>query len=90
MDQTKISYLVIMIGILLLLTVALKWKFEWLLNILLRSIFGIIGMHFLNIFLAGMGISLGIGINPVSVLTVGFLGIPGFLALYGLGLYHML
>ncbi len=68
----------------------LKSKMEWLLNVTLRGILGTVAMYFLNSTLATAGITLGIGINAVTVLTCGILGFPGLLALYGLGIYHSL
>lgn len=65
-------------------------KKEWILNVILRSIFGVIAIYFINAALAGAGISLGVGINGATVLTSGILGIPGLAALYGLGLYKLL
>lgn len=73
-----------------LLVGAVKKKVEWLLNVVMRSILGTIVIYFVNGGLATMGISLGVGINAVTVLTSGILGIPGLLALYGLGIYQML
>lgn len=76
-------------GIVLLIG-AVRSKMEWLLNIVMRSILGTIAMYFVNSTLAAAGISLGVGINIVTVLTTGILGLPGFVALYGLGIYRML
>ena len=56
----------------------------------MRGVLGTIAIYFINGGLATLGISLGVGINAVTVLTSGFLGIPGLLALYGLGIYQML
>lgn len=63
---------------------------EWFLNTVLRSIFGVIAIYFINAALANAGISLGVGINGVTVLTSGILGIPGLAALYGIGIYKFL
>lgn len=63
---------------------------EWLLNVFMRSILGTISIYFINSGLALLGISLGVGINLVTFLVTGILGIPGLLALYGLGIYRML
>lgn len=65
-------------------------KSEWLLNVAMRSILGTIAMYFANGALASMGIGLQVGINAVTILTTGILGIPGILALYGIGLYRIL
>ncbi len=69
---------------------AIKRKAEWLLNVIMRSILGTIAIYFINNALAGAGISLGVGINPVTVLTSGILGIPGLAAVYGIGIYNYL
>ena len=36
------------------------------------------------------GIHVAVGINAATALTVGILGFPGILVLYGLAVYHML
>ena len=63
---------------------------EKILNVLMRAILGTIAMFFINSTLAKAGISLGVGINPATVLTTGILGFPGLLALYGFGIYKAL
>lgn len=68
----------------------MKRKMESLLNVLMRSILGTIAIYFVNGALAGMGISLGVGINPLTVLTSGILGFPGLVAIYGVGFYNYL
>jgi len=65
-------------------------KKEWVLNVILRSILGIIAMYFINGALERAGVSLGVGINGATVLTSGILGIPGLAALYGIELYKIL
>lgn len=76
------------IGVLLI--GAVRKRLEWLLNVVMRSILGTLAIYFINMALAGLGISLGVGINAVTLLTTGILGIPGLLALYGIGIYQLL
>lgn len=76
--------------ILVLLIGAVRKKVEWLLNLVMRSILGTVAIYFVNGALASAGISLGVGINAATVLTSGILGIPGIVALYGIGLYRIL
>ena len=76
-------------GVVLFIGV-MKQRMEWLLNVAMRSILGTIAMYFVNSALSSAGIALGIGINPMTVLTCGILGFPGFLGLYGLGIYKVL
>ena len=65
-------------------------KKEWILNLLMRSVLGVIAIYFINTILVGLGYSCGVGINAVTVLTSGILGFPGIVALYGVGFYHLL
>lgn len=76
--------------ILVLLIGAVRKKVEWLLNLVMRSILGTVAIYFVNGALASAGISLGVGINAATVLTAGILGIPGIVALYGIGIYRFL
>ena len=76
--------------IVVLLIGAVKGKMEWMLNVVLRSIMGALVIHFTNMALAVVGISLGVGINALTILTSGILGFPGLLALYGIGIYKIL
>ena len=63
---------------------------EQLINILMRGILGIIAIYFINSLLEKMGMSFGVGINAITVLTTGILGFPGLLTLYGIGFYKSL
>lgn len=65
-------------------------KAEWFLNLVLRSVFGVIFMYFLNWGIEILGFTVAVGINAATALTVGILGFLGILVLYGLAVYHML
>ena len=73
-----------------LLMGVMKRKMEWLLNIFMRSVLGTIAIYFVNSALLSAGITLGVGINPLTVLTSGILGLPGLVAIYGVGFYNYL
>ena len=81
---------IIVICAAVLIMGVMKRKMEWLLNIFMRSILGTIAIYFINNGLASMGIELGVGINPLTVLTSGILGLPGLAAIYGIGFYQFL
>ena len=87
--QTGAFFLIIMCVVILGIGLFRK-KTEWLLNIVMRSILGIILMYFVNFALTAGGIVLGVGINAVTVLTSGILGLPGLAALYAIGIYNLL
>ncbi len=63
---------------------------EWLINVIMRSVLGTIAIYFINSWLVTIGFSVAVGINAFTVLTSGILGLPGLLALYGIGFYHIL
>lgn len=90
MENNMGTMLIILACAGVLLIGAMRKKMEWLLNLVMRSILGTVAIYFVNSALAAVGISLGVGINAVTVLTSGILGIPGLVALYGLGIYQIL
>ena len=83
-------FLVALAGVGLLLVVAVRKKQEWLLNVVMRSILGAIGIYFINLGLASYGFPVNVGVNEVTLLTCGILGFPGLVALYGLGFFLLL
>jgi len=88
--ETKALLILAMIGaLILLIAIAVKGEMENLLTFLLRGLAGVLGIHLVNFFLTKEGISLGVGINAITFLTTAFLGIPGFLGLYALGIYRL-
>lgn len=90
MENDKGMILIIAACAVVLLIGLVRSKMEWLLNVFMRSILGTVAIYFVNSALAAAGISLGVGINAITVLTSGVLGLPGLLALYCLGIYRML
>nr|WP_318682742.1 pro-sigmaK processing inhibitor BofA family protein [uncultured Acetatifactor sp.] len=90
MEQNMGTMVIVLTCAAVLLMGAVRRKIEWLLNVVMRSVLGTIAIYFINSMLAAMGISLGVGINIVTILTSGILGIPGLLVLYGIGIYQML
>lgn len=83
-------FVIVATCIMVLLIGAVKKKMEWLLNMVMRSILGTVAIYFINMGFAAVGITSGVGINAVTVLTSGVLGFPGLLALYGIGFYQSL
>lgn len=76
--------------VLVLLIVTKGRKAELVLNFLLRSVMGAVGIYFINLFLAAQNISASVGINPITFLTSGILGFPGVVVLYGISLFKNL
>lgn len=82
--------ILMVICVAVLLAGAVKSRAEWLMNACMRGILGAVAIYFVNVFLEKKGIFVGVGINPLTVLTSAILGFPGLAALYGLGLYKFL
>lgn len=53
-------------------------------NFIVRAIFGLGLIFFVNEFLATRGYDTLVGMNAISLLTSGVLGIPGVCLLYGI------
>ena len=62
----------------------MKEKNYFLVNFIIRAILGLGVIFFANQFFAYKEIALEVGINAVSFLTSGFLGVPGVALLYGI------
>lgn len=83
---------VIIIGmcVIVLAIVAFRRRAEFFINFLLRGVIGTLAMYCANMLLAGSGLAIAVGINPVTILTSSILGFPGVLLLYGINFYKLL
>ena len=60
------------------------------LNFLLRTVFGAIGIQLINALFLSQNISVFVGLNVLTLLTVGSLGISGLGLLYGIAAFGIL
>lgn len=60
------------------------------LNFLIRAVVGMATIFCVNEILSYMGIDVSVGMNAVTFLTSGTLGIPGVALLYGIIFYRIL
>ena len=65
-------------------------KSSFIVNFMIRAIMGLGLIFFVNQYLEYKGISLSVGLNGISFLTSGFLGVPGVAMLYGILAYRFL
>lgn len=75
---------------LILLMGAVRKKKEWLLNLVLRTVLGTLAVVTVNTMMERAGMTVVVGLNPVTFLTSAFLGFPGLAALYGVQFYKLL
>ena len=61
-----------------------------ILNFLLRVVFGDIGIQILNAVFISQNVAVFVGLNAVTLLTVGSLGISGLGLLYGIAAFGIL
>ena len=75
---------IIIFSIAILIVITYKRHRGVLTNIMLRLVGGLVGIICTNWFMTLIGFNLYVGINFWTAVTVGTLGLPGFLLLYGI------
>ncbi len=63
---------------------------EWLLNVVVRGVLGLGIIYMVNQVLANEGIEIMVGLNAITFLASGILGIPGVGLMYGMMWYQLL
>jgi pro-sigmaK processing inhibitor BofA len=83
--DTRLGMLVIIgVCVLVLLIGLVRKRAEFVINFVLRGTMGLVAIYILNEVFAVQSIQLSVGINPISVSLVSFLGLPGVALLYGI------
>lgn len=90
MELYQGAFMIIAVFGILMLILAVKTNSVIILNFILRSITGTLVIFGVNQVLAFYNFSIGVGVNPVTVLTSGILGFPGVILLFGIRIYSML
>lgn len=62
----------------------------FVINFIIRVVIGLGLIFFINEYLSYKQIEVAVGINPVSAVVSGFLGVPGVVLLYGILVYKIL
>lgn len=63
---------------------------SWVVNFIVRSIIGVAVIFCVNQLLDYRNVPVSVGVNPITFLTSGMLGIPGVAMLYGIVFYRVL
>ena len=66
----------------------MKWLSDMVINFFVRMMIGVALIFLVNQFLAEKEINVSVGLNPVTAITSGTLGVPGVCLLYGIVWYH--
>lgn len=64
----------------------MKRVLEIILDFIMRGVIGTCLICFINILTTTYGLDIAVGINEITLLIVGLLGIPGVVFLYGIAL----
>ncbi|MBD5544120.1 MAG: hypothetical protein HDR01_07770 [Lachnospiraceae bacterium] len=75
---------IVLVCILVLAILFFKNKLEIIMGFFMRGILGAVVIYGVNQLLLFFGISQGVGINPLTLLTSAILGIPGVCVLFAL------
>lgn len=85
--ESKIFIIIIIISVVLLIISIIKQRFDLLVNFGLRIVAGFLAIYILNTILQLFSLDLTVGINALTALVIGILGLPGFALLYGLAFF---
>jgi len=81
--ESQIFVVIIIVCVALILFGLIKHRFDLLVNFGLRIFSGLLGIYLVNSLLLNFHLTLGVGTNAFTALTIGLLGLPGFLLVYG-------
>ena len=78
----------ILIGVVLVLCIFViiymcKYHANYMFSLLLRTIFGLTCVYLINSAFKELEIATTVGVNLISIIVIGLLGIPGIILLYG-------
>lgn len=90
MENWQGAGLIVGVCAIVLLILALKQHSEALLNLVYRGVSGTIFIYLANRLMMILGLSICVGLNPVTILTCTILGFPGFILLFGIQFYGLL
>jgi len=78
-----VFWMFVALGVGFLAYVIYSGQLRWLLSVVRNGVLGIVGILGLNALLSGFtSAGIAVGVNIITVLVVGLLGLPGFALLY--------
>lgn len=89
MDKVNIVLIGIIIACIIFIVVCLiRRRPDLIVDFGLRASVGTAGIYLLDLILKSRGYNINVGVNGVTVMANGLLGLPGFILLYGLAIYY--
>jgi len=87
----KIVFAVIIVVCIVFIGICIiRRRPDLIVNFVLRACVGTAGIYLLDSVLGLGGYQISVGVNAVTILSNGLLGLPGFILLYGLAFYYSL
>lgn len=86
--ENIILIVIIIICVVFIAISIIRNKPDQIVNFLLRACVGTAGIYLLDFLLGLGGYHINVGVNAVTILSNGILGLPGFVLLYGLAFYY--
>lgn len=86
--DSRIFIGIIIVCVVFIAACIIRRRPDLIINFGLRACVGTVGIYVLDFILKSNGYHVNVGINAATILTNGFLGLPGLLVLYGLAVYY--
>lgn len=88
--ENIVLIIIIIICVVFITVSIIRHKPDQIANFLLRACVGTAGIYLLDFLLGLGGYHISVGVNVVTILSNGLLGLPGFVLLYGLAFYYLI
>ncbi|NLL72786.1 MAG: Pro-sigmaK processing inhibitor BofA [Clostridiales bacterium] len=86
--ESTILIIIIALCVVFIAISIIRHKPDQIVDFMLRACVGCAGIYLLDFLLGFGGYQISVGVNAVTILSNGLLGLPGFVLLYGLAFYY--
>ena len=83
-QSSQMIWMMIAICIVFVVCVIFQKQLKYLLQFIIQGTIGGLGFLLINTLFSFLGITLAVGVNGLTFLITGLLGLPGFVMLYGI------
>jgi inhibitor of the pro-sigma K processing machinery len=87
MEKIVLAIIILVCIVIIGICIAKK-RPDLIVDFMLRASLGTAGIYLLDFIIGLGGYNVNVGVNVITILANGFLGLPGFILLYGLAFYY--